>query len=33
LNVFFGVFEKIQQVIDQVQSEKGAGIDKPIFEI
>ena len=33
LDVFFGVFGKIQQVIDQVQAEKGAGIDKPIFEL
>lgn len=33
LNIFFGVFEKIQRAIDQVQAEKGAGIDKPIFEI
>jgi MarR family transcriptional regulator, organic hydroperoxide resistance regulator len=33
LENFFGVFLKIQEVIDQVQTEKGSGIEKPIIEI
>lgn len=33
LDVFFGVFEKIHHVIDQGQVEKGAVIDKTIFEL
>ncbi|MEP0714002.1 MarR family transcriptional regulator [Algoriphagus sp.] len=30
---FFSVFEKIQLVIDQVQTDKGVDINKPIFEL
>ena len=33
LNGFFSVFEKIQLVIDQVQTDKGVDINKPIFEL
>lgn len=33
LNHFFSVFEKIQLVIDQVQTDKGIDINKPIFEL
>lgn len=33
LNGFFNVFEKIQLVIDQVQTDKGVDINKPIFEL
>jgi len=33
LNCFFNVFEKIQLVIDQVQTDKGVDIDRPIFEL
>lgn len=33
LNCFFSVFEKIQLVIDQVQTDKGVAIDRPIFEL
>src|SRR5690606_35413366 len=33
LQGFFKVFEKIQLVIDQVQTTKGIDINKPIFEL
>lgn len=33
LQTFFKVFEKIQLVIDQVQTTKGVDINKPIFEL
>ncbi|MCE7055354.1 MarR family transcriptional regulator [Algoriphagus sp. AGSA1] len=33
LNQFFAVFEKIQLVIDQIQTDRGVDIDKPIFEL
>lgn len=33
LNQFFAVFEKIQLVIDQIQTDRGVDIHKPIFEL
>ncbi|MEB2783405.1 MarR family winged helix-turn-helix transcriptional regulator [Algoriphagus persicinus] len=33
LRSFFNVFEKIQLLIDQVQTTKGIAINKPIFEL
>lgn len=33
LNQFFAVFEKIQLVIDQIQTDRGVDINKPIFEL
>jgi DNA-binding MarR family transcriptional regulator len=33
LHAFFKVFEKIQMVIDQVQTTKGVELNKPIFEL